>query len=267
MSNSSDFDLADKLGYESPWNKKWENKSAHSLNFKNKVQQTVSFIPNITLECDKLKNLPVNTQVLLRFKVGGKSEQSLFESYYVVTFSCSNKNVTLTTKSVVVEKGWTILTNIISKKEGKASIDIKVDNVSKNTIVLNFLTSKDVFTEGDVTRQTNEFKYIQKFCAIKPPPHKEYAENYCMQAAERGLSELLNDTTNFYAVHRKTHKHKNKIGFAEKTAYDRGDSFEKKGFVESIITFDSYTINHNEKKAIFESKNKTQAEQNYAKYL
>ncbi|MCU0434095.1 MAG: hypothetical protein MUC87_11620 [Bacteroidia bacterium] len=267
MSNSFDFDFADKIGYESPWKKEWENKSANSLNFKNKEQKTVSFTPNITLECGKLKNLPVNTQVLLRFTVEGKSEQSLFESDYDVTFSCSNKNVTLTTKSVEVEKGWTILTNIISKKEGNASIEIKVDGVWKNTVNLNFLSSKDIFTEGDIIRQINEFKYIKKLCDTKPPPHKEYDENYCMQAAERGLSELLNDTVNFYSVYRKTHKHKNNIGFAGKTAYDRGDFFEKKGFVESIITFDSYTINHNEKKAIFESKNATQAEQNYAKYI
>jgi hypothetical protein len=267
MSNSSDFDLGDKLGYESPWKKEWENKSNHSLNFRNKEKKIVNPTPNITLECGKLKKLPVNTEVLLRFKVEGKSEQSLFERDYDVTFSCSNKQVTLTTKSVEVEKGWTILTNIISKKEGKAIIEIKVDGILKNTIDLDFLSSKDVFTERQIAQQTKEFKYIQKLCNTKPPPHKEYAENYCMQAAERGLSELLDDDINFYAVHHITHRHKNKIGFSGKTAYDRGDSFEKKGFVESIITFDSYSINHKERKAIVESKNQTQADENYAKCL
>lgn len=42
-----------------------------------------------------------------------------------------------------------------------------------------------------------------------------------MQAAERGLSELLQNAKDFYSVERNTHKHKNRIGFSGLTAVDR----------------------------------------------
>lgn len=127
------------------------------------------------------------------------------------------------------------------------------------------VVEKDVFMEEEVTKLISELKYIQDFANQELPP--EYDENYCMQAAERGLSELLNNTVDFYSVYRGTHQHKNNISFSGKTAYDRGNFFDKKGYVEKIYVFNKYSIDHTKRKLITEAESEQEAIKNYKKVM
>ncbi len=122
---------------------------------------------------------------------------------------------------------------------------------------------KDVFFKPEIDIQIEELEYIQDFADQELSP--EYDENYCMQSAERGLSELLDDDKNFYSVYRKTHKHKNSIGFSGKTVYDRGNNFLKKGFVQTTHTFNKYKINKSQKELVYNSDDNDDALKNYKK--
>ena len=133
-------------------------------------------------------------------------------------------------------------------------------------INLSFLNSKDVYKQVAVEKLRNELIYIKESIS-KGHPSVEYVGNYCMQAAERGLSELLNDNINFYSVERETDKRKNNIGFSGKTAYDRGEIFQQKGFVEKVHIFNKYTINQSKRELINKSKDYNEAEDNYRKVM
>lgn len=91
----------------------------------------------------------------------------------------------------------------------------------------------DVFTEAEVNSLLLELKYIKPFADEYSP--SEYAGNYCMAGAERGLSELLKNTKDFYSVERETHKRKNKISFSNLNADDRANTFNKLGYINSKI--------------------------------
>ncbi|MBS1571440.1 MAG: hypothetical protein JST62_03455 [Bacteroidetes bacterium] len=147
-------------------------------------------LPSISLECSKLTYLPVNVDVLLKFNVSGKNEKDWGGGYDIEIVS-SNKSIILSSKKFSIEKGWTFLTNIKSTTTGKVSLQVKVDGILKNTFEFVFLDSKDVFQKDKVDKLIGELKYIQDFAEQELAP--EYDENYCMQAAERGLSELLNE--------------------------------------------------------------------------
>lgn len=127
------------------------------------------------------------------------------------------------------------------------------------------VVEQDVFFTNEQEKLINELKYIQDFADQSLPP--EYDENYCMQAAERGLSELLDNTVDFYSVYRGTHKHKNNIGFSGKTVYDRGNYFVKKGYVERVHVFDKYIIDHKKRRSIMEADNEGEARKNYKKVM
>ncbi len=221
-------------------------------------------IPNVELLfCKTLEILPPKTPYLLTFKLMGAYTQ-IGGQDYTIKLSSSNTNIaTLTTKQVVVEKAWKFLTYLEGQKVGSARITIEVDKTVKQRLDFKFLDSKDVFQKAEHTKIISELEYLKDFADDEHP--SEYAGNYCMQAAERGLSELLTDTKNFYSVHRDTHKHKNKIGFSGKNAYDRGDLFVKRGFVESVHTFKNsdFKINHTQKDQIYNSKDEAEADKNY----
>lgn len=97
------------------------------------------------------------------------------------------------------------------------------------------VVEQDVFMEDEITKLVDELKYIKPFADGYSP--LEYEGNYCMAAAERGLSELLNNTKDFYSVFRRTHKRKNKISFSNLTADDRAKKFQALNFVASKISF------------------------------
>lgn len=101
---------------------------------------------------------------------------------------------------------------------------------------------QDVFSSQEIKRLTDEIDFLKKFADNHSP--SEYAGNYCMSAAERGISALLNDTTHFYSVD-KSHKRRNKVGFANKGAKDRGADFERLGLTKSTFTFTVYNVDHN----------------------
>ncbi|MGO3183422.1 MAG: hypothetical protein ACTIJ9_11375 [Aequorivita sp.] len=112
------------------------------------------------------------------------------------------------------------------------------------------LLEKDVFTSEENKRLVDEIKYIAPHADLEIAP--EYDENYCMQAAERGLSELLNNEINFYAVKRGSHIHKNSLGFSGLNAIDRGTKFNSLGFVKSTFIFDDYKIDQTKRKSIID---------------
>jgi Fe2+ or Zn2+ uptake regulation protein len=258
---AEEFWKSSPFGEDSIFHPSWEEKQR--LAFLDREQNiSKSSVPSVTLECPQNNILPIKTKVTLRLKVEGVSVMDLGGGYDVV-ISCSNKAVTLSMNKFNAEKGWILLTNVESTSSGEVTLDVKVDNVKKNSIKLTFLNSKDVFQQDSVDALYDELKYIKPFADGEIPP--EYDENYCMQAAERGLSALLKNTTNFYSVERITHAHKNKIGFSGKTVYDRGNAFQKNGFVEKIHTFNKYKINQTKRELINKSKDNNEARNNYKK--
>lgn len=225
--------------------------------------------PGVTvLHCSKLVNLPLKRQFLLRFKLNGVYDK-WGGTLNVVTLTCANSSVTLTTKQVMVEEGWQFLTQISSTKKGLGVVHIHVNGSLKKTLTFKFQDHPDVFDKKHFDLLTDELNYIKRQLKSdqNPNPHREYANNYCMQAAERGISEILDNDTDFYAVERDTHKHKNKIGFSKKNAFDRGKVFSSKGFVDSSHVFiqSYFKINHKDKDLIYKSKDKDEAGENWRK--
>lgn len=108
--------------------------------------------------------------------------------------------------------------------------------------------SKDMFTKNEYLNLISEINHIKKFAESRSP--SEYSQNYCMQAAERGLSELLNDSINFYAVHRKTHIQKNSISLFKQNAITRANKFKNAGYINSSLEFNDYIIDHEKRKLI-----------------
>jgi len=186
------------------------------------------------LYCKDLNHLPINVPYLLTFKLDG-TYQYIGGTDHTVTLSCTNRSVTLTTKKVIVEKGWKFLTNIEASKKGFAVVKIDVDGTLKKTINFKFVDSKDLFRIFDYLRVISELTYIKTFSDAYSP--SEYSGNYCMSAAERGLSELLKNDSDFYAVERNTHKRKNRISFSNLNADDRAARIKKNGYIHSELKF------------------------------
>jgi len=210
--------------------------------------------------CNAVKILPLKHKQLLTFKLGG-TYSWIGGNHHTVSMSCRNRSVTLTTKKVNVEEGWKFLTQISSSSTGSALLDITASGIRRKRVNFTFLDSLDVFDEVEKNRLIHELEYLRGFVRNKSP--SEYSGNYCMQAAERGLSALLNNNTDFYAVYRNTHKHKNRIGFSGKNAIDRGKAFDKKGFVAKKHVFNSFNINHTQKNLIYNATNQNNAENRY----
>ena len=220
----------------------------------------------IILSCDNVEKLYINIPSLLVFKVQGISEKDLGGAYSV-RLKPSDSNIKLFDSkkqekyNFEVEKGWRFKIYVGGSsivKNGK--IDVFVDDILMLSFPISILQEKDVFLESDVKRLKDELIFIQPFATkgtsdnpnIRLSVPREYQENYCMQAAERSLSELLLNYTSFYSVDR-SHNHRNKIGFSGKTAIDRGNAIKANGFVKSTISFNGYSINQNERKAIIDS--------------
>ena len=259
--------MAEEYWKTTPWGKdsmfhpSWDEKQRQERLVRENITSHNN-LPSVTLECTQNNILPIKTNVKLRLKVEGVSVRDLGGGYDI-EISCTSKNVTITTNKFKAEKGWVLLTIVESTTTGEVTLNVIVDSNKKNNIKLTFLDSKDVFQQDSVDALYNELKYIKPFADGELPP--EYDENYCMQAAERGLSELLKNTTDFYSVNRETHTHKNNIGFSGKTVYDRGNTFQKKGFVEKTHTFNKYKINQTKRELINKSNNNNEAKDNYKK--
>lgn len=211
----------------------------------------------VNLVCSELLLLPVGKSVLLRFSLAG-TYNKWGGTRKPITLSCSNKAVSISTTHVEIEEGWFFLTHIMSTTAGAGIVDVQFNGSSDGSFTFSFMVSKDVFDEAAHKLLIDELTYVAK--EVNDVNHSaEYNGNYCMSAAERGLSELLLDITNFYAVERDTHKQKNNVGFAGKTAIDRGKKFESLGFSAASHEFDSYTINHKKKDLIYKAKDEAEA--------
>jgi hypothetical protein len=213
------------------------------------------------LFCKDYEILPLNSPTLLQFKLDG-----IYVKWggtdHTITLSCSNRAVSLSTKKVIIEEGWAFKTFIHSSNIGTATLEISVDGTLTKRIIFKFLISKDVFQKSKYDLLLAELKYVAPE-VNNPSPHAEYAGNYCMGASERGLSELLGDIINFYAVERVTHKHKNKVSFSGKSAIDRGKRFQILGYTESNHVFKGYKIDHSKKDQIFNATDDADAKAQY----
>lgn len=177
----------------------------------------------------------------------------------IVSFSCSNSKVKITPVSTKVNYGDEIeieIEHTLSRGE-KFSIDIegkddKDDTFGVSDLVvtsgkINFsIVDKDVFLKSEHQKMVDEIIFLKPFADAGAP--SEYSGNYCMSAAERALSILTQNTTNFYSVDR-THNRLNNIGFSGKGAKDRGAKFKSLGYTKSNFIFDGYNIDHNKRVA------------------
>lgn len=211
--------------------------------------------------CKEYDVLPLNTPILLKFKLDGIYKR-IGGDDHTVTLICSNRAVSLTTKKVIIEEGWSFKTFIQSSGIGSATLEISVDGVIDARFQFKFSESNDVFKKTKYDLLMDELSYIAPE-VNNPSPHSEYAGNYCMGASERGLSELLGDITNFYAVERGTHKRKNKVSFSGKSAIDRGKHFQKLGYTEKNHKFNGYKIVNAKKDLIYNAKDETEATTQY----
>jgi hypothetical protein len=211
--------------------------------------------------CKEYEILPLNTPVLLKFKLSG-TYKWFGGDEYTVTLSSSNRAVSLSTKKVIVEEGWSFKTFIQSSAAGTATLEISVDGVIDTRVQFTFSESKDVFKKAKFDLLISELKYVAPE-VNSTPRHPHYSGNYCMGASERGLSELLGDITNFYAVERVTHVQKNKVSFSGKSAIDRGKTFQRLGYTEKNHRFNGYKIVHSKKDLIYNAATDADAETQY----
>jgi hypothetical protein len=218
----------------------------------NKKLVTARSLPTIRLESEAFSKLPIKEEILIRFKVSGElNPHWINDPEYRIEISSKSTDIIFTTKKWSSENGWVLLTKIRKDSIGKVTIDVKVEKQESNSIVIEFFNSKDVFQKFRKDRLIDELNYIKPFADNNIAP--EYDENYCMQAAERGISELLGDYVNFYSVERDSHKHKNSISFAGKTALTRGSIFEKNGFASKVHRFKLFKIDQDKRNYLNDS--------------
>ncbi len=213
-------------------------------------------------ECTKINKLVLvpNVKKKCRFKVDGNTK-SFDGNPYDIKFEFLSSEMELSTSDWSLGKGEVALTNITTKKAGNFTITVRVNGEITNNIEVISKKTKDSFSKKDTDRLVEEIEYIVPFVEAKTAP--EYDENYCMQAAERGLSRLLNNTIDFYSVQRGSHTQISKIRFSGLTAIDRGNKIQKMGYVKTNRSFNGYIINHSDRKLINNSSNNVEAKNNY----
>jgi hypothetical protein len=223
---------------------------------------SIKLLPTLFLECEKIKSLPINQKFLLRLKVSGKN--GWFADKYSLELVPSSNKIKISNTSFEIEEEWVIKTYIECSEVLNGYLQVKIDGKDSNRININFTSNeaKDVFSTTEITRLINENIYLA-VQVNKTSPLVEYRGNYCMSAAERGVSELLKDYNNFYSVERTTDKRRNSVSFTGKTAIDRGNAFDGLGFVKNNWKFDKYKINHSDRETINNSKNYQEANSNY----
>lgn len=205
-------------------------------------------IPCVIYECNKVTQLIVypNEEVLVRLKLEGEYE-GFWKTNYSVEFEFSTEEMELSTSSWSVEKGDILLTRITSKETGSFSILVKVDNKEASTIsVLSKEKEKDTFSE---TEKDNLLQENRAAVAFKRSGEASGA--YCINAADRGLGALLNNTTDFYNEH-------NRIGLHNSSS--RGTAFEELGHVHSFFELKTNNYNTDNEPTALESSLKTQIE-------
>ena len=219
-------------------------------------------LPTLSMACEKINVLPVNKKILLKLKVSGKN--GWFADKYKLELVPSSSKIKLSNTNFEIEEEWVIKFYIECSEVLNGYLQVKIDGKDSNRVNINFTNSntKDNFSLAEINRLINENSYMVKFVDSQSP--SEYSGNYCMGAAERGLSELLKDNKNFYSVERTTHKRKNSVSFTGKTAIDRGNVMDSLGFVKSKWEFDKYKIDQNSLKTINDSKDITDADNNFS---
>ncbi|TZF94075.1 hypothetical protein FW781_15715 [Chryseobacterium panacisoli] len=226
---------------------------------------SLKIIPTISMACEKIKVLPTKTKTLLYLRVSGESKKDWGGNYSLI-IKPSSPNIKLSTsKYDKIEEGWLLKTYVeCNETITNAYLKMYIDGVESNTIYISFnnVKGKDIFNNTERNRLISENKYVSNQVDSKTG-HSEYAGNYCMGAAERGISELLLEYKSVYSVERGTHKRRNEVSFFRKTAFDRGDNMKKNGFVKLSWEFENYKINQSDREKINSSKDYKEAEKKF----
>lgn len=241
MGNSI-FEFADKFGYDSPYID-WVKEDFKTSN--------KSHAPSLILLNEKTI-FSTKTDVLLKFQL--KGDTSFFnDPEYKINLSSSNKNLQISTKSWKGENDYKLYTVVSLDKPAKVSLCFLIDDVYKITFYIEFKKSKDVFNSSEINRLKDELLYMSNF--VKNHSPSEYSGNYCMQGADRALGKLLNNTSDFYVVKRKTHEVINSISFKSLNTYSRAKQFKSKGYISMEYEIDSkyWNIDHNKRDNINKS--------------
>lgn len=203
--------------------------TGNSVGEYNPGKPSLKIIPTVFMACEKIRILPTKIKLLLYLRVSGESEKD-WGGNYSLEIKPSNPKIKLSTsKYNKIEEGWLLKTYIECNDEiPNAYLKMYIDGVETNTVYISFsnIVGKDVFNKIEKSRLVNENKYISQQVESNSRLI-EYAGNYCMGAAERGISELLLDYKSFYSVERGTHKRRNGVSFSGKTAFDRGMLYKK----------------------------------------
>lgn len=251
--------------FKNTWVKNEKNYPSDVLSINNtklNLFENNGLLPTLSLDSDIYAYLPINQIILIRLKVSGELNPNFFDDpEFKIEISTKSNDATFTTKKWTSENGWILLTKVMKKNIGDLIIDVKVDGRNNGNIKIKFTESNDVFQSDKKDKLISELKYIKYFADNKIAP--EYDENYCMQAAERSLSELLGDRVNFYSVERNTHKHRNGISFSGKNALLRGKYFESKGLVITTHFINKFQMNESKRKTLNESTSESQAYEAY----
>lgn len=160
--------------------------------------------------------LEKGTAKLCKFKVAGINDDVKRKIKFEVT---PNDNFSLSTQGWDAENEWMIKTNISCKTEGKATMQVYVDGVKKNTINLVCkILDKDIFTKSEIDRLKAE--------------NKKSLDNHtpCIVAADKQLGKLFNDS-GFFITDTSTNKAN------VNTIYTRGVQIVQKGYAQAEKTF------------------------------
>lgn len=246
------------FGEDSIFHPSWEEKQRLARLEQQKGKAFITLLNKKTI-------FSIKTDILLKFQLTG--ETGFFnDTEYKVTLSSSNSNLQISTKSWTGENDYKLYTTVSLDKPGKVSIYISIDGIKKHTFEIEFIKSKDVFTTVEINNLKDEFLYMSNFVDDHIP--NEYSGNYCMQGADRALGKLLNNTSDFYVVERKTHKIVNSISFNNLNTYSRAKQYNSKGYIYTEYEIDNkfWNIDHEKRKKINGSVDYSAA-QTYAKTI
>ncbi len=217
---------------------------------------TSTIIPSITLN-NKDKIYPIKTASLFSFLLKGEIGK-VYDTRYNVKIKSSGK-LKISTTEWTGSNDYNLDTMISSNIPQKVTLYIEIEGINRGTFFIEFRESKDVFKEYDVDKLRSEFSYMSAF--VKDHSPSEYANNYCMQGADRAMGKLLNNSSNFYTVEHKTHKVINSINFSNQTTYTRAKQLADQGYLTDSYTIDTKYWNVDKKivNKIYNSLNKDEA--------
>lgn len=188
------------------------------------------------ISCEEVEKLYLNSSYLLIFKVSGIGEENSWSSYDVVLEPSDPSIQLFTSKNEIkttftVKKGWKFSIYIRGNKIiNNASISVKVDSTKVLTIPISIHQDKDVFSNVEVKRLLEDYKKSRSF----NDSGNVVGNGYCINAADKGIGALLNDTINFYTEPNLKSQGGNGVRLLNATS--RGKVFQDLNYVKENFT-------------------------------